>query len=62
MFLLKTHKKGREATKNILSPHLKPGKQSRSRVRAQQPGLSGAAEDGAVLGKLPVRMMGWEME
>lgn len=33
-----------------------------SRVRAQQAGMSGAAEDGAGLGKLPVGMMGREMD
>lgn len=33
-----------------------------SRVRAQQAGISGAAEDGAVLGKLPVGTMGREMD
>lgn len=31
-------------------------------MRAQQPGISGAAEDGAMLGKLPVGMAGREME
>lgn len=63
MFLLKTHtKKEEKLLKIYYLPILSLGKSQGSRVRAQQPGIFRAAEDGAVLGKLPVRMMGREMD